>query len=109
MIANPKTIDFEVGRTTLLPGMLKNVFNNKKNKIPFKLFELGDIMYLTDNAHFTGDNIGSWNEKKIAVSYFNVSKSGLENVHGVLDQIFLKLFRGKLQYKLEENNKPYFF
>ena len=89
--------------------MLKNVFNNKKNKIPFKLFELGDIMQINNQPHYTGDIIGSFNEKKIAVSYFNVSKSGLENVHGVLDLIFQKLFRGKLSYKLEENNKPYFF
>lgn len=88
MITNPKTIEFEVGRTTLLPGLLKNVFYNKKNKIPFKLFELGDVMYLTDKSHYTGDIIGSCNERKIAVAYFNVSKSGLENIHGVLDLIF---------------------
>lgn len=45
-IANPKTLDFQVGRTTLLPGLLKNLSHNKNNKLPFKLFELGDVIIL---------------------------------------------------------------
>lgn len=44
-ISNPKTLDFQVGRTTLLPGLLRSVANNKKNKVPFKFFELGDVLF----------------------------------------------------------------
>ena len=46
VIANPKTQDFQVGRTTLIPGMLKCLFSNKHNNLPFKFFEIGDIMLL---------------------------------------------------------------
>ena len=34
-IENPKTQEFQVGRTTLLPGLLKNIAHNKRNKVPF--------------------------------------------------------------------------
>lgn len=33
IIANPKVEDFSVGRTTLLPGCLKWLSSNKKNKV----------------------------------------------------------------------------
>lgn len=32
-IANPKSQDFQVGRTTLIPGLLKFVASNKSNKV----------------------------------------------------------------------------
>lgn len=32
-IANPKTQDFQVGRTTLIPGLLKTITSNKSNKV----------------------------------------------------------------------------
>lgn len=33
-ILNPRTETFTVGRTTLIPGSLKWLMNNKNNKIP---------------------------------------------------------------------------
>lgn len=47
VIENPKTIEFQVGRTTLLPGLLRSVLNNKSNKVPFRVFELGDVILLS--------------------------------------------------------------
>merc|ERR1712110_218714 len=38
-IGNPKTLDFQVCRTTLLPGLLKTAANNRNLPLPLKLFE----------------------------------------------------------------------
>jgi phenylalanyl-tRNA synthetase beta chain len=37
-IANAKTKEFQTGRTTLLPGLLRTVLENKSNPLPYKLF-----------------------------------------------------------------------
>lgn len=51
IIQNPKTTDFQVGRTTLLPGLLKTLSNNKKNKLPIKLFEVTDVVHIDESTH----------------------------------------------------------
>ncbi|KFQ34593.1 Phenylalanine--tRNA ligase beta subunit, partial [Merops nubicus] len=43
-IANPKTAEFQVARTTLLPGLLKTIAANRKMPLPLKLFEISDIV-----------------------------------------------------------------
>jgi phenylalanyl-tRNA synthetase beta chain len=37
-ISNAKTKEFQTGRTTLLPGLLRTILENKSNSLPFKLF-----------------------------------------------------------------------
>lgn len=109
-IANPKTLDFQVGRTSLLPGLLKSLANNKKNKVPFKLFELGDIMLLQkrEENKNVDEFIGARNQRNLAVVYTNSNTSGFDIVHGILDMIMTKLFKYKKKYVLKENNSPYF-
>ncbi|KOB68818.1 Phenylalanyl-tRNA synthetase beta subunit [Operophtera brumata] len=41
-ISNPKTLEFQVVRTLLLPGLLKTLAANKKMPLPLKLFEISD-------------------------------------------------------------------
>ena len=36
-IANPKTMEFQVARTSLLPGLLKTIQANKKMPLPIKV------------------------------------------------------------------------
>jgi phenylalanyl-tRNA synthetase beta chain len=36
-ISNPKTFEFQVARTTLLPGLLKTIQANKKMPLPMKV------------------------------------------------------------------------
>uniref|UniRef100_A0A8C4ZKA3 Phenylalanine--tRNA ligase beta subunit n=1 Tax=Gadus morhua TaxID=8049 RepID=A0A8C4ZKA3_GADMO len=43
-IANPKTAEFQVARTTLLPGLLKTIAANRKMPLPLKLFEISDVV-----------------------------------------------------------------
>ncbi|VDO79193.1 unnamed protein product [Schistosoma mattheei] len=43
-ISNPKTLDFQVVRTSLLPGLLNTLASNKSLPLPLKLFEVQDIV-----------------------------------------------------------------
>uniref|UniRef100_A0A8C9MHG0 phenylalanine--tRNA ligase n=1 Tax=Serinus canaria TaxID=9135 RepID=A0A8C9MHG0_SERCA len=49
-IANPKTAEFQVARTTLLPGLLKTIAANRKMPLPLKLFEISDIVVKDPNT-----------------------------------------------------------
>lgn len=43
-IMNPKTLEFQVVRTTLLPGILKTISYNKDMPLPLRLFEIQDVL-----------------------------------------------------------------
>lgn len=45
-ISNPKTMDFQVARTTLISGLLRTIASNKKMPLPLKLFEVSDVILL---------------------------------------------------------------
>lgn len=47
-IANPATAEFQVARTSLLPSALKTLGANKDAPLPIRLFEISDVLYLTD-------------------------------------------------------------
>ena len=40
---------FQVGRTTLLPGILKTLYYNKNMPLPLKLYEISDVLYKDNN------------------------------------------------------------
>jgi phenylalanyl-tRNA synthetase beta chain len=43
-ISNPKTLEFQVARTTLVPGLLKTLAHNKDMPLPLRLFEVQDVV-----------------------------------------------------------------
>jgi phenylalanyl-tRNA synthetase beta chain len=49
-ISNPKTLEFQVARTTLVPGLLKTLAANKNMPLPLKLFEVSDVVLLDKEA-----------------------------------------------------------
>jgi phenylalanyl-tRNA synthetase beta chain len=49
-ISNPKTLEFQVCRTTLLPGILKTIAANKKMPLPIKIFEVSDVVIKDPSA-----------------------------------------------------------
>ncbi|KAJ8866826.1 hypothetical protein PR048_032687 [Dryococelus australis] len=49
-ISNPKALEFQVARTTLLPGVLKTIAANKKMPLPHKLFEVSDVVLKDSTA-----------------------------------------------------------
>lgn len=44
ILSNPKSKEYEVVRTTLLPGVLKALNSNLHIKIPIKIFEVSDVV-----------------------------------------------------------------
>lgn len=49
-ISNPKTLEFQVVRTTLIPGLLKTISSNKQLPLPLKLFEISDVAYKSNSC-----------------------------------------------------------
>jgi phenylalanyl-tRNA synthetase beta chain len=78
-LSNPKTKEFEIVRTSLLPGLLKVVASNKHNPVPIRLFEVGDVVFQSPGE-------GAVNERRIAAIYAGKS-SGFELKHGLLNAI----------------------
>ncbi|CAG8560988.1 236_t:CDS:2, partial [Acaulospora colombiana] len=48
-LANPKTFEYQVVRTSLLPGVLKTVRENKKHPLPIKVFDVSDVVFKDDS------------------------------------------------------------
>ena len=49
-LANPKSIEYQVVRTSLLPGLLKTIRENKSVRLPIMLTEASDIV-LKDESY----------------------------------------------------------
>lgn len=81
VLANPKTLDFEICRPSLLPGMLKTLFNGKRMAKPIKLFELTDVVI----REFSSD-VGAINRRHLCAIHGGVV-SGFEVIHGLLDHV----------------------
>lgn len=84
-IGNPKTAEFQIARTTLLPGLLKTLAANKKMPLPLKLFEISDVVLKDDEAE-----VGAKNERRVCAVNCN-KNAGFEVVHGILDRIMQAL------------------
>ncbi|XP_065842811.1 phenylalanine--tRNA ligase beta subunit-like [Oscarella lobularis] len=80
-IENPKTFEFQVARTTLLPGILKTVSCNRKLPLPIKVFEISDVVYQVNTK-----DVGARNERWLCAVNYNRAP-GFEVVHGLLDRI----------------------
>ena len=84
-LANPKTAEYQVVRTSLLPGLLKTLRENKHHSVPIKIFEVSDVAFKAPHLERK-----SRNERHFAAAYLGKS-SGFEVVHGLLDRIMLML------------------
>ncbi len=72
VIANPKTQDFQIARTTLLPGLLKTLQSNKSLPLPLRVFEISDVV-LKDSTV----DVGAANKRMLCAVYADTS-SGFE-------------------------------
>ena len=84
-LANPKTAEYQVVRTSLLPGLLKTVRENKHHSVPIKIFEVSDVAFKDMSLERK-----SRNERHFAAAWYGRS-SGFEVVHGLMDRIMLML------------------
>lgn len=84
-LANPKTAEYQVVRTSLLPGLLKTIRENKKHSVPLRIFEVADVAFKDLSLERK-----SKNERHFAAAWYGKT-SGFENVHGLLDRVLLML------------------
>lgn len=80
-LENPKTIEYQVVRTTLLPGILKTIKENRKHSLPIKVFECGDIVLKNPELER-----GAFNQRNWSAIYAGKT-SGFELVQGLLGKI----------------------
>jgi len=97
-ISNPKTFEFQIGRTTLLVGLLKTLACNKQLPLPIKLYEIADVI-LKDSE----SDVGAVNQRRLAMLFSDVQAS-FEKLQGVLDLIMLKLGVSDERYYLDGNS-----
>jgi phenylalanyl-tRNA synthetase beta chain len=83
VLSNPATIEFEVVRTTMIPGMLKTVENNKSMSVKdgLKLFEISDVVLLDPTA-----DVGAKNVRRLCALYTGQT-DGFEIIHGLVDRV----------------------
>lgn len=84
-LANPKTVEYQIVRTSLLPGLLKTINSNKHHAMPIKIFEVSDVGFIDLSLERK-----SRNERHFAAAIMGKT-SGFEQVHGLLDRLMLML------------------
>lgn len=84
-LQNPKSAEYQVVRTSLLPGLLKTLRENKHHALPLKIFEVSDVV-LKDGSK----ERKARNERRFSAAWLGKS-SGFEMVHGLLDRVMLML------------------
>lgn len=85
-LANPKTAEYQVVRTSLLPGLLKTVRENQKHSMPIKVFEAGDIVLKDESLERRAFNQKNW------AALYAGKASGFEYIQGLLGKI-MQTFR----------------
>ncbi|KAJ4264782.1 phenylalanine--tRNA ligase subunit beta [Fusarium torreyae] len=84
-LANPKTAEYQVVRSSLLPGLLKTIRENKGHSVPMKIFEVSDVVFKDESLERKARN-----ERHFAAAWYGRT-SGFEVVHGLLDRVLLML------------------
>lgn len=81
-LSNPANVEYEVVRTTLIPGALKTLAHNKSisHKEGVQLFEISDVVLKSDNE------VGAQNFRRL-VAVHAAHSSALEIIHGIVDKI----------------------
>jgi len=83
-LSNPATIEFEIVRPTLVPGLLKTLRENRSQKFGdgLKLFEISGVVCLDPS-----DAVGATNQRHLSALYTGKT-AGFEQIHGLVDRIF---------------------
>lgn len=100
-LSNPKTLEYELVRTSLIPGLMKTLNSNQNERIPQKIFEISDCARISAES-----DTGAKNERKICIMQLNTSAS-FEIIHGALCLLMTKIgaVHGK-HFSLREHTDP---
>ncbi|CAK5275501.1 unnamed protein product [Mycena citricolor] len=111
-IANPKTLEFQVVRTTLIPGLLKTIRENRSHALPIKIFETSDVVVKDPSRERQARNI------RHAAAVWCNKTAGFEVVHGLLDRVMKMLdvpritshdYTAKTGYYIKETTDAMYF
>ncbi|KAJ3085255.1 phenylalanine--tRNA ligase subunit beta [Quaeritorhiza haematococci] len=108
-LANPKTVEYQVVRTSLLPGILKTIKENKRMPIPIKVFEVSDVVFKHEPS------VGRSRNQRNLGAVICGKTSGFELIHGLLDRVMMMLniplveTGNKEGYYIKEADDPTFF
>lgn len=103
VLSNPKTLEYEVVHSMLIPDMLKTVSANKRLPLPLKIFQIADVVLLDHNHE-----VGARNERHLSAVICN-SSSGFEVIHGLLDRVMQMLAVSPKDYSIASSNLPFYF
>ena len=102
--------EFEYMRSSLIPGILKSIEANKANQLPYKIFEISDVV-ITDQEN----EVGAVNRRELCFAYTN-NVSSMEIVQGMVDLlmkkiglVFMEKNDVKKRYEIKPSNDPAFF
>lgn len=101
-LANPKSLEYQVVRTSLLPGILKTARENKSLPLPMKIFEVSDVSIQDPSAERQVTN-----HRRLVALYMD-KKAGFEMVHGLLDRMMQILGVPFLQSEKNEAEYGYY-
>lgn len=111
-IANPKTLEFQVVRTSLLPGLLKTIRENRSHALPLRIFETSDVVFKDVTRERQARNV------RHAAAVWCNKTAGFEIVHGLLDRAMAMLEVPHIPagepsaptgYYIKERSDPTFF
>jgi len=105
-ISNPKTVEFEILRTSLLPCLLKTIHSNKGHQLPIRVFEVADVVVPEPTRE-----VGCKNVRRVCVVHVSHTAQ-FEVTHGVLDQLMYALncvpaHERKADNKRDKKKKPF--
>ncbi|PVU91351.1 hypothetical protein BB559_004178 [Furculomyces boomerangus] len=103
VLANPKTFEYQVCRSLLLPGILKTIRENRSHSLPFKLFEVSDVILKDMNAKPRL----SRNERRFCAVYSNQSAQ-FQVVLGLLDRVMEMLDVPRISGSASKNSYGYY-
>ncbi|KAF5099429.1 hypothetical protein DV451_002962 [Geotrichum candidum] len=100
-LANPKTLEYQVVRTSLLPGILKTIRENRKHSLPIKVFESADVVFKDESLERK-----AFNRKYFGAVYAGRT-SGFEIVHGLLGRVMAMLRAPWLEEEAKSTGRGY--
>ncbi|CAM9719977.1 unnamed protein product [Ectocarpus sp. 6 AP-2014] len=124
-LSNPKHVEYEVVRTSLLPGALKTAQFNRAMPVKdgVRLFEISDVVVRDDSC-----DTGARNCRRLVATYMGPT-AGFEIIHGLVDRIMSLVqvapseeysgndprarvggpWRENMRYRIEPVDRPTFF
>ncbi|KAJ1675675.1 phenylalanine--tRNA ligase subunit beta [Spiromyces aspiralis] len=100
VLANPKTFEYQVARTLLLPGALKTIRENRKHALPMRIFEVSDVVLKDPTMERMARN------ERHFCAVFTDRAAQFEVVQGLLDRVMQMLC---IPHTVADSTEPGYF